>query len=134
VYHGGAIPTSGPGHTQQADDNRALDALLVGTDNRWAAATVGSHTTDSLELSTGKSVMAIGGFSGRDNSPTLVQFQHYVADGQIRYFIRDNGDGPGGNHGDPSSGSGAAGQITRWVAANFVPQKVGDVTVYDLAR
>jgi 4-amino-4-deoxy-L-arabinose transferase-like glycosyltransferase len=103
-------------------NNRALEALLVGTDNRWAAATVGAHTTDSLELSTGKSVMAIGGFSGRDNSPTLAQFQQYVATGQIHYFIR------------ASDGPGAAGQISRWVGANFVPRWVGDVTVYDLTR
>jgi 4-amino-4-deoxy-L-arabinose transferase-like glycosyltransferase len=124
-YHGGSIPSPGLAHQlgANAGDNRALDALLVGTDNRWAAATVGSRTADSLELTTGKSVMAIGGFSGSDNSPTAVRFQRYVADGQIRYFIRDNGDG-----------TGAAGQITRWVAANFVPQRVGDVTVYDLAR
>jgi 4-amino-4-deoxy-L-arabinose transferase-like glycosyltransferase len=143
VYHGGSIPTPGLQHApganaghpdRQAGDNRALDALLVGTDNRWAAATVGAHTTDSLELSTGKSVMAVGGFSGRDNSPTLAQFQRYVADGQIRYFIGDDGDGPGGNHGDPSSGTGAAGQITRWVAASFAPRNVGGVTVYDLTR
>jgi 4-amino-4-deoxy-L-arabinose transferase-like glycosyltransferase len=131
VYHGGAIPAAGH-HGQQAADNRALDALLVGTDNRWAAATVGSRTTDNLELSTGKSVMAVGGFSGSDNSPTPAQFQHDVAAGQIHYFIRDDSDGPGTNHRDPSSG--AAGQITRWVAANFVPQQVGDVTVYDLTR
>jgi 4-amino-4-deoxy-L-arabinose transferase-like glycosyltransferase len=129
VYHGGAIPAVGPQH-QQAGDNRALDALLVGTDNRWAAATVGSHTTSSLELSTGKSVMAVGGFRGRDNSPTLAQFQNDVASGQIHYFIRDNR--PGADHGNPSSD--AAGQITSWVAANFVPQQVGDVTVYDLTR
>ena len=121
-------------HDQQAGDNRTVDALLVGTDNRWAAATIGSRTTDSLELSTGKSVMAIGGLNGRDNSPTLAQFRHYVADGQIRYFIRDDSDGSGVNPADPSSVSGAAGQITRWVAANFVPQQVGDMTVYDLAR
>jgi 4-amino-4-deoxy-L-arabinose transferase-like glycosyltransferase len=143
AYHGGSIPTAGPQHAprpnggnpdQQAAENRALDALLVGTDNRWAAATVGAHTTDSLELSTGKSVMAIGGFSGSDNSPTLPQFQNYVADGQIRYFIRDDSDGQGPNHGGPNSGAGAAGDITRWVAANFAPRQVGDVTVYDLAR
>jgi 4-amino-4-deoxy-L-arabinose transferase-like glycosyltransferase len=143
VYRGGSIPKSGPPQThgpnsghppQQASDNRALDALLVGTDNRWAAATVGAHTTESLELSTGKSVMAVGGFSGRDNSPTLAQFQRYVGDGQIRYFIRGDDKGPGGNHGDPSKDSGAAGQITRWVAANFAPRTIGDVTAYDLAQ
>jgi hypothetical protein len=143
VYHGGSIPKSGPPQAQgpnrghphrQAGDNRALDALLVGTDNRWAAATVGAHTTESLELSTGKSVMAVGGFSGRDNAPTLGQFQRYVAEGQVRYFVRDDDKGPGGSHGGPSKDSGAAGQITRWVTANFAPQKVGDQTVYDLAQ
>jgi 4-amino-4-deoxy-L-arabinose transferase-like glycosyltransferase len=102
-------------------DNRAIEALLVGTDNRWAAATVGAQTTDNLELSTGKSVMEIGGFSGRDDSPTLAQFRRYAATGQVHYFI-----------GDANDGSGAAGQIARWVGANFVPQRVGDVTVYDL--
>jgi 4-amino-4-deoxy-L-arabinose transferase-like glycosyltransferase len=105
--------------------NRALEALLVGTDDRWAAATVGSRTTADLELSTGKSVMAIGGFSGRDNSPTLAQFQRYVAERQVGYFLRDRDSGPA---------PGAAGQITSWVTTNFVPHRVGDMTVYDLAR
>ena len=119
TIHAIAAPPAGA----SIGNNRALEARLVGTDNRWAAATVGAHTTDSLELSTGKSVMAIGGFSGRDNAPTLAQFQQYVATGQIHYFVR------GASH-----GSGAAGQITDWVGANFAPQWVGDVTVYDLAR
>jgi 4-amino-4-deoxy-L-arabinose transferase-like glycosyltransferase len=108
---------AGPG------DNRALDALLVGSDNRWAAATVGLRSTADLELSTGKSVMAISDSGGPGNSPTLARFQHYVAEGQIGYFVRGDGDEPG-----------AHGQINSWVAANFVPQRVGDVTVYDLAR
>lgn len=132
VYHGDSVPVGG--YDGQAGDNRALAALLVGTDSRWAAATIGSRTTASLELSTGKPVMAIGGFSGADNSPTLAQFRRDVADGQIGYFIRDNTDAPGAHYGDQRSASGAAGQITRWVAANFVPQRLGGMTVYDLAR
>lgn len=143
VYHGGAIPRSGPkqvsaaghgGPEPQVAENKALDAvLLTAADKRWAAATIGSHLTDSLELSTGTSVMAIGGFSGQDNSPTLAQFQRYVADGQIRYFIPDDGsrhpDGPGG----PRKPSGTAAAITEWVKAHYPPQKVGGATVYDLA-
>jgi hypothetical protein len=132
VYHGDSVPVGA--YNVQAGDNRALAALLVGTDNRWAAATIGSQTTSSLELSTGKSVMAVGGFSGSDNSPTLTQFRRYVADGQIGYFIRDDSHGPVAPYGDQSSASGAAGQITRWVAANFVPQQVGGMTVYALTR
>jgi hypothetical protein len=131
VHHGDSIPVGG--YDEQAGGSRALAALLVGTDNRWAAATIGSRTTSSLELSTGKSVMAIGGFSGSDNVPTLAQFRRYVADGQIGFFVRDDSHEPGAHYGDRSSASGA-GQITRWVAANFVPQQVGDTTVYDLGR
>ncbi|MEW5808538.1 MAG: glycosyltransferase family 39 protein [Actinomycetota bacterium] len=114
----------GPG---RASDNAALQNLVTATDNRWAAATVGSMTASSLELSTGTSVMAIGGFMGSDPSPTLAQFQQYVADGQVRYFIA-------GGHRGPGRDSGTAAEITAWVAKNFTPRDVGGATVYDLAR
>nr|WP_152665866.1 glycosyltransferase family 39 protein [Mycobacterium sp. UM_NZ2] len=150
--HGGPIPTSGPARADHDGppggppgpmtpaDNPALDALVSETDNRWAAATVGSMLTSKLELRTTKSVMAIGGFSGGDDSPTLAQFQRYVADRQVRYFIEGHGPGgPGGPaappklgpHGD--SGDGTADQITAWVKATFTAVQVGDATVYDLA-
>ena len=45
-----------------------------------------------LELKTGASLMAIGGFTGGDNSPTLAQFQRYVANGEVRYFLDATGD------------------------------------------
>ncbi len=143
VYHGGAIPRSGParasdrgpgGPGPQVGDNKALDALLLtAADKRWAAATIGSHMTDSLELSTATSVMAIGGFSGQDNSPTLAQFQQYVAEGQIRYFIADDGRAHPGAPGGPRKPSGTAAAIMEWVKAHYTPQKVGGTTVYDLA-
>jgi hypothetical protein len=59
--------------------NSALVKLLKNTNNRWAAATVGSQQAASLELTSYKAVMAMGGFSGSDNSPTLTQFKQYVA-------------------------------------------------------
>ena len=68
-------------------DNAALEAVVKDADSRWAAASVGSFTVSDLELKTGASLMAIGGFTGGDPSPTLAQFQQYVADGQVRYFI-----------------------------------------------
>ncbi len=103
--------------------------MLRQTESRWAAATVGSMTAGSLELSTGASVMSIGGFSGGDNSPTLQQFQAYVAGGQIGYFIVGNG--PGGHHG-PGGDSGSGTQITQWVQQHFTAQDVGGTDVYDL--
>ena len=90
---------------------------------------VGSFQAGDLELSTGKSLMAIGGFSGGDNAPTLAQFKQYVEDGQIHYFIaadHKRGPGPGGHE----RGSGA--QITEWVTGHFAKLDVGGTTVYDL--
>jgi 4-amino-4-deoxy-L-arabinose transferase-like glycosyltransferase len=119
----------GPGGGPFAQpDNPALEQLVENADNRWAAASVGSFTVSSLELKTGASLMAIGGFTGSDNSPTLAQFKQYVSDGQVRYFIASDRRGP---HGD-SSGSGA--EITQWVQQNFTPRQVGGTTVYDLSQ
>ena len=133
--HSGPMTMSGPsrdggfggrGPDGAQSDNAALSELVEQADNRWAAATVGSMTASSLELKTGTSVMAIGGFTGSDNSPTLAQFQGYVADGQVRYFI------PGERGGLPGGRSGTAGDITTWVQQNFRPIDVGGTTVYDL--
>ncbi|KMO80158.1 glycosyl transferase [Mycolicibacterium chubuense] len=128
---GGPGGTGGPGGPggfgKSVSENTELQNLVKATDNRWAAASVGSMTAGSLELQTGTSVMAIGGFTGGDNSPTLAQFQAYVADGQVRYFIAGGHRGPGGD-------SGAAAEITAWVEKTFTPMDVGGTTVYDLAR
>jgi hypothetical protein len=123
----GGFRGGGGGPGAQAD-NPALEQLVENADNRWAAASVGSFTVSSLELKTGASLMAIGGFTGSDNSPTLAQFKQYVSDGQVRYFIASDRRGP---HGD-RSGSGA--DITQWVQQNFTPMHVGDTTVYDLSQ
>ena len=69
--------------------------------------------------------MPIGGFNGSDPSPTLAQFQQYVAEGRIHYFIGGGGMGPG-----DSGGSGA--QISEWVAQNFAATTVDGATMYDL--
>jgi hypothetical protein len=108
-------------------DNTELEALVKdAADNRWAAAGIGSMTVGDLELKTGASLMAIGGFTGGDPSPTLAQFQQYVADGQVRYFIASDRGGPGGDR------EGAAKDITTWVEQHFTRTDVGGTGVYDL--
>jgi hypothetical protein len=72
--------------------------------------------------------MAIGGFNGSDPAPSLAQFQQYVAEGRIHYFLGGGRMGMGGSMG----GSDAARQIAAWVEANFQAQSVGGATVYDL--
>ena len=53
---------------------------------RWVAATTGSNNAAGLALSTGESVMAIGGFNGSDQSH-LAQFQQWVASGAIHWYV-----------------------------------------------
>jgi 4-amino-4-deoxy-L-arabinose transferase-like glycosyltransferase len=122
----------GPGGPFGGADNPALEALVKNTDNRWAAASVGSFTVSDLELKTGTSLMAIGGFTGGDPSPTLAQFQQYVADGQVRYFIAGDRGGPGGSEGPMGHRTGPANDITTWVEQHFTKKDVGGTTVYDL--
>ncbi|MDT7728600.1 MAG: hypothetical protein QOI21_5176 [Actinomycetota bacterium] len=129
--HTGAVPMSGPeggrsfGGRGTGQSNAELDALLNASTNKWAAATSGYQEAAGLALGTGKSVMAIGGFSGSDPAPTLEQFQQYVAAGDIHYFVAGDTGGFGGR--------GSAG-IATWVQSNFTATTVGGATVYDLTQ
>jgi hypothetical protein len=92
---------------------------------RWAAATVSSDSAAPLQLAGGKPVMSIGGFNGTDPAPTLAQFEKYVADHEIHYFVGANSHSFGG-------GSGDAAKITAWVEAHFRSETIGGETVYNL--
>jgi hypothetical protein len=92
---------------------------------RWAAATVSSDSAAPLQLASGEPIMSIGGFNGTDPAPTLAQFETYVADHEIHYFVGANSDSFGG-------GSGDAARITAWVQAHFRSETVGGETVYNL--
>lgn len=133
--HTGSIPTSGPSTSAMGGmgtgmggsaSSTGLSTLLSGTTTQWAAAVSSSQTAAELELSSGKAVIAIGGWSGTDDSPTLAQFQSYVADGEITYYI--SGGQGGGTGGSDSSAS----EIQSWVEAHFTATTVGNTTVYVL--
>jgi 4-amino-4-deoxy-L-arabinose transferase-like glycosyltransferase len=112
-----------------ADASSDLVAALQvdGASYTWVAATTGSQNAASYQLASGYSVMAIGGFNGSDPSPTLEQFQAYVASGQIHYYI-------GGSIGRSAGGSEAASEIATWVSDNFAATTIGSTTVYDLTQ
>ncbi|GAB2584400.1 ArnT family glycosyltransferase [Microlunatus antarcticus] len=93
---------------------------------RWAAATIGSQSAATYQLASEQPVMAIGGFTGSDPSPTLAQFQAYVAAGDVHYFI--GGGGMGGGRGGGSS------EISTWVTQHYTATTVGGATVYDLTQ
>jgi 4-amino-4-deoxy-L-arabinose transferase-like glycosyltransferase len=106
-----------------------LTATLTSGSSRytWVAATVGANNAAGYQLATEEPVLALGGFNGTDPSPTLAQFQQYVAAGRIHYFI-----GGQGTAMRASSGSSDAQEIASWVAATFTATTVDGTTMYDL--
>ena len=135
--HNGAVPTSGPASASRGGFGRGgpggeqssaeLTELLKGTTTKWAAAQSGANQAAGLALSSGRPVLAIGGFSGSDPAPTLAQFQQYVADGDIAYLVAGGRGGFGGDRG-------TSGEIQTWVEQNFTATTVGATTVYDLLK
>ncbi|WP_433198229.1 glycosyltransferase family 39 protein [Nocardia sp. CA-107356] len=102
-----------------------------GTDYTWVAAAIGSNSAAGFQLATELPVMPIGGFNGSDPSPTLDQFEQYVADGKIHYFIGSgNRGGEDGGFGPGRSGTSA--EISKWVEEHFTATEVDGVTLYDL--
>jgi 4-amino-4-deoxy-L-arabinose transferase-like glycosyltransferase len=132
-HHGGG-PTVGPAVAarshmfDQSDDNPGLDAILKGAGTTWSAAINRSSSAAGLELGSGTSVMAIGGFSGTDPAPTLEQFQDDVAKHKVAYYVVVNNRG----HAPARPNRGHA-DIAAWVSASFRSTTVGDATVYDLS-
>jgi 4-amino-4-deoxy-L-arabinose transferase-like glycosyltransferase len=136
-----AFPGRGEGGTGGGGMGGLLNGATVGSEARklletgadrytWVAAAVGAQNAASYQLSTGEPVMAIGGFNGTDPSPTLAQFQQYVAEGRIHYFVSG---GTGGARGGGAA-NGTSAQITSWVEANFSEVTAGSATFYDLTR
>ncbi|WP_250028750.1 glycosyltransferase family 39 protein [Paractinoplanes maris] len=129
---GGGMRGGGGGLLDAATVSDEMKALLEADADQytWAAAAVGSQSASGYQLATGDPVMAVGGFNGSDPSPTLAQFQQYVAHGQIHYFIAGGGFGGGRSMG----GSSASSEIATWVSENFTARTVGTTTVYDLTQ
>ncbi|WP_084531431.1 ArnT family glycosyltransferase [Nocardia miyunensis] len=90
----------------------------------WVAATPGAMASADLQLAVRQPVMPIGGFSSMDPSPTLAQFQRYVTEGRIHYYL--SSDMPGWGTTTESS------KIAAWVQQHFTATKVDGKTVYDL--
>lgn len=130
-----------------------LTRTLQATHTRWAAAVSRSSTAAGLELSTRTPIMAIGGFTGSDPAPTLAQFQRYVADGDVGYYISTGTTGERSRGGSSAAGAlgldpsqadqasqllrrfesgGVTGQIQEWVQSHYTGHTIGSYTVYDL--
>lgn len=115
----------------QTPNAEVIAALQENADEyTWVAAAVGSQSAAGLQLGSQEPVMALGGFNGSDPSPTLEQFQQYVADGRIHYVAASGGMGGGNQMG----GSRDSSAIVTWVSEHFAEVTIGGSTFYDLTR
>ena len=123
---GGLLDGSTPG--------KQLTALLAANASRytWVAAASGSNAASGYQLATGDPVMAIGGFNGTDPAPTLAQFEKYVSEGKIHYYIGGGGFSFGGGGGLGQSGTSDSSLIASWVSSHYKATTVDGVAIYDL--
>jgi hypothetical protein len=140
--HHGSIPTavrpSAVTGSWMGDEekNAELAGVLAATHTRWSAATNGSQSAAALEIASGTSVMAVGGWSG-DPVPTLQQFIDDVHAGNISFYV-EPGRAPraAASHGEVIRAANHSPSHTReiadWVAAHYPATTIGDSVVYRL--
>jgi 4-amino-4-deoxy-L-arabinose transferase-like glycosyltransferase len=98
----------------------------------WLLAVQSANSAATIELATGRPVLAMGGFSGSDPAPTAQQIAQLVSSGQLRFVMLGGAmSGRGGPAGPTSTG--AVQQAIQWVQANCVSVTVGTTTLYDCA-
>jgi hypothetical protein len=118
------MPGGIPGLPFEKKVDAKVVSMLRSTTNTWAAATVRADSAAPLQLSSGRAVICIGGFSGGDSAPTLKQFATWVAQGKIHYYVTSGGVADG------TTGA----QIESWVKAHYKAATVGGYSMYDLTR
>jgi 4-amino-4-deoxy-L-arabinose transferase-like glycosyltransferase len=123
------LPGSGGGGVSGTSAGSALDDYLVANRGSatWIVAANGSGEAGSIELATRLPVMAMGGFTGSDPTPTLAEFKNYVASGRLRFVLSGGGGGGGGG------GFGGDSAITSWVTSTCKALSVGGSSLYDCA-
>ncbi len=136
--HVGSSPVAGPAPRHVGAPTDTVPAEVVGLLQRdadrytWVAATNGSEQAARFQLASGHAVAPLGGFTGLDPSPTLAQFQGWVAQRRVHYYVG------GGLAGLLGGGAGhralPSSQIASWVHAHYASHTVAGVALYDLSR
>jgi 4-amino-4-deoxy-L-arabinose transferase-like glycosyltransferase len=90
----------------------------------WLVAVSSAQQASSLIISTGKPVIAMGGFTGSDPAMTVDRLQELVASGQLGYVMPGGGNGGGPGRGNP--------EVTSWVQQNCTAVD-GQDGLYDCA-
>jgi len=130
---GGGLPGDGGGIGGNRSDSALLNYLIVNKGTaKWIVAISSSQEAGSIELATGLPVMAMGGFTGSDPTPTLDQLKSYVASGELRFVL--TGGGLGGGFGGGQGGTDITTQRNDWVDSACQPVAyAGTSLLYDCA-
>ena len=124
---GGTPPTQG-GAGENGSNLQVNSALLSYLEShqgsaKYLFATMSSGTAEPYIISTGKAVMALGGFTGSDRILTVSQLQTVIREGQVHYFVLSGG-GFGGIGGSGNS------LLTQWIDSHGTVVTVGGTVVY----
>jgi 4-amino-4-deoxy-L-arabinose transferase-like glycosyltransferase len=118
-FGGGAasgLPGDGGGLGGNTSNSALLDYLVANRGTAtWIVATSGSQEAGSIEIATGLPVMAMGGFTGSDPTPTLDQLKSYIASGKLRFILMNFGGGGGGFGGGFGGGDS---DRSAWISAS----------------
>ncbi|OAT70332.1 glycosyl transferase [Mycobacteroides immunogenum] len=128
----GGVPSGPP--TQQPVTAKIVAQLLdTARTSTWVAAAKGSMDAAPYQLATGRPVLPLGGFGSGDPSPTLGQFQQYVSERRVHYFIAPAHDGPPGfPGGDGSNEPTEVDRIAEWITLRFKSINIDGVILFDL--
>jgi len=114
----GAFGAPGFGAAGGGLDSAMVEYLVANQGSaKWIVAVSGGNNASEVEVETGRAVMAMGGFTGSDNAPTLEQLQALVASGDLRFVAVDGREGGfgGGVFGGP--GRGTSSSVSSWVTS-----------------
>ncbi|MBF6173857.1 glycosyltransferase family 39 protein [Nocardia blacklockiae] len=122
-----------------------LVPMLRATTTKWSAAIDRSSPAAELELASRTAVIAIGGFTSADPTPTLPRFQALVRDHQLTYYLApevrlpDSWRTAPADSGSPQGDSGQGWwhpvgdtEIYDWVSQHYTGEHLDGMVVYDL--
>jgi 4-amino-4-deoxy-L-arabinose transferase-like glycosyltransferase len=112
------LPGDGGGVGGNTSDTLLLNYLVANRGSAsWIVAVSGSQEAGSIELATGLPVMAMGGFTGSDPTPTLDQLKSYIASGKLRFVMASLGGGGFGGPGGFGGFGASSSSVSSWVTS-----------------
>lgn len=86
---GGIVKKSENSETSEREYKALIEFVRSKTDSKFALATFTSLSAAPFINSTEELILPIGGFNGTDPSPTLIDFQNYVKNGDVQFVLRE---------------------------------------------